>query len=209
MQPFQETPHDPLGPQVTQLLSAASAGDTAATDKLFPVVYDELRRLASSLMGHERCGHTLQPTALVNEAYLRLLGKDGEQLSWQNRAHFFGAAARAMRRILIDRARHVRATRVEKASLADDAQLPAWSGAAPAQPGDVARELVELDRALESLKAKDDRQHDIVMLRFFGGLSIEQTAEALGLGVSTVKNEWAFARAWLLREIDRAAQATK
>jgi RNA polymerase sigma-70 factor, ECF subfamily len=196
LQKFQDT-------QVTQLLSAAAQGDSAATDALFPVVYDELRRLAGSLLGHERAGHTLQPTALVHEAYLRLLGPDGAQLSWQNRAHFFGAAARAMRRILIDRARHVKATRVEKARLPDDSLLPAWS-VAGRSPADVATELVELDEAMESLKAKDDRQHEIVMLRFFGGLSVEQTADALGLGVSTVKNEWAFARAWLLREIDRA-----
>jgi RNA polymerase sigma factor (TIGR02999 family) len=172
------------------------------------VVYDELRRLAGSMMRNERSGHTLQPTALVHEAYLRLIGP--AKVSWENRAHFFGAAALAMRRILIDRARHIQSTRVERnAAPISSAVLGAGAGApsgAPPSGIDLERdadELVHLDGAMESLRRKDDRQHEVVMLRYFAGLTIDQTALAMGLSTGTVKNEWSYARAWLLREIDR------
>lgn len=190
-------------PAMTQLLDAAARGEPGATDRLFPVVYDELRRMAAGLMTRERSGHTLQPTALVHEAYMRLLGGAGApEPTWQNRAHFFGAAALAMRRILIDRARHVRATRVPT--------QPTTDGFSIAAPPDTfageqtADQLIALDNALVELAAKDKRQHDVVMLRYFAGLTIEQTASALDLSASTVKNEWTYARAWLMRKIERA-----
>jgi RNA polymerase sigma factor (TIGR02999 family) len=186
---------------MTLLLDAASRGEPGATDRLFPVVYDELRRMAGGLMSRERADHTLQPTALVHEAYMRLLGGAAEP-TWQNRAHFFGAAALAMRRILIDRARHVKATRVPTQGSADG-----FSIAAPPdtfQGQQTADQLLALEDALVELAAKDKRQHDVVMLRYFAGLTIEQTASALDLSASTVKNEWTYARAWLLRKIERA-----
>lgn len=185
--------------QVTALLQAATCGDTLATERLFPIVYDELRRMAAALMGHERTPQTLQPTALVNEAYLRLV--DSARLPWDSRAHFFGAAARAMRRILIDRARHVKATRPGPAGPIDDACLPTLDGGPPTDR--TAGDLLALDDALQALAARDERQYDIVMLRFFAGLTIEQTALALGLSLSTVKNEWSYARACLIREIEQ------
>jgi RNA polymerase sigma factor (TIGR02999 family) len=189
--------------QVTELLDSAAAGDTLATDRLFPIVFDELRRMAAGLMDREReggAGYTLQPTALVNEAFLRLVGRD---LPWQSRAHFFGAAALAMRRILIDRARHVRATRPKSGPLPPDSMLPTLGDSGAASPqANAADDLIALDDALTALHDRDPRQHDVVMLRFFAGLSVEQTAEALGLSASTVKNEWAWARARLMREIE-------
>jgi RNA polymerase sigma factor (TIGR02999 family) len=187
-------------PNVTLLLEAAAKGDRHASEQLLPVVYEDLRRLASALMARERSPgmHTLQPTALVHEAYLRLVG--GADVSWENRGHFFSAAATAMRRILIDRARHIRATRLP---ITDGA--PAESAADPGTatlPGDP-DDLLALDAALDSLKARDDRQHDVVLLRYFAGLTIDQTAGALGVSPATVKNDWTFARAWLLREMRR------
>lgn len=187
--------HDPS--QITRLLEAASQGQSGATEKLLPLVYDELRRVAGGLMSRERPGLTLQPTALVHEAYLRLLGS--QELTWQNRAHFFGAAATAMRRILIDRARHVKAARVN-AVAADTDELVSADDFGPAQDAD---ELIALDAALIELAARDQRQHDVVMLRYFAGLTIEQTAEALSISTGTVKNEWSYARAWLLHQIEK------
>jgi RNA polymerase sigma factor (TIGR02999 family) len=183
----------------TILLHAAASGDPLATERLFPLVYDELRRLAAALMRQEPAAHTLQPTALVNEAYLRLIG--AEDVPWESRAHFFGAAAQAMRRILIDRARHVKATRPAAAPLTGEPALPTVGSGAAA--GVMADDLIALDGALEVLRGRDERQHRVVMLRFFAGLTVEQTALALGLSESTVKNEWAYARAWLMREIER------
>ncbi|MFM9995552.1 MAG: ECF-type sigma factor [Phycisphaerales bacterium] len=197
--------------QVTQLLDAAVGGDTLATERLFPLVYEELRRMAVALMGREKGGGrplTLQPTALVNEAYLRLVGggggggAGGKEVPWNNRAHFFGAAALAMRRILIDRARHVRATRPRQAgALHDGLTLPTLETDGPQDQA--AEDLIALDKALTVLKGRDERQHEVVMLRFFAGLTIEQTSQALDLSPSTVKNEWAYARAWLMREVER------
>lgn len=185
--------------RVTQLLDAAASGDTLATERLFPVVFDELRRMAAGLMSREAGPHTLQPTALVNEAYLRLVGS--REVAWQNRAHFFGAAALAMRRILIDRARHVKATRPRAGSIEEESALPTLDSNGPRERA--AEDLIALDGALERLRARDQRQHDVVMLRFFAGLTVEQTGEALALSASTVKNEWAYARAWLMREIEQ------
>lgn len=181
--------------EMTQLLAAASAGDPKASAELLPVVYEELRRLARGQMKKEAVGQTLQPTALVHEAYMRLVG-DGDVV-WQNRGHFFGAAAQAMRRILVERARH-------------RGRLKRGGGRARVELGDQAigseppaTDLLALDDALEKLEARDKRKADVVMLRYFAGLSIEETAAALGVSPATVKNEWSFARAWLHREMER------
>jgi RNA polymerase sigma-70 factor (ECF subfamily) len=180
--------------QVTQLLIDWSKGDQAALDKLTPFVYDELHRLARHYMRRERPGHTLQTSALVNEAYLRLVD---QSVPWQNRAHFFGIAARLMRQILVDHARaHKYAKRgggAQKVSLDQAADL------AQARASD----LVALDDALNSLAAKDPHQSRIVELRFFGGLTIEETAEVVGLSHATIEREWSAARAWLRREMSR------
>ncbi len=183
--------------EVTRLLEAAEAGDVSASGNLFPLVYDELRRLASSLLARERGLVTLQPTALVHEAYMRLVGVP--DLSWQNRAHFFNTAARAMRRILIDRARHMKAARIPQTPLTGEGPADGSGGASPPAGED----LLLLDIALESLKSRDERQHDVVMLRYFAGLTIDQTAAAMGLSPATIKNEWTYARAWLMREMDQ------
>ena len=183
--------------EVTQLLEAASGGDPAACDRLFPLVYEELRRLAGVLLGaeHGRAALTLQPTALVHDAYVRLTG--ARDLAWTDRAHFFNTAARAMRRILIDRARHHKAAGIPTVPLAGQQPTP------PVAEPPVGDDLLLLDEAMQTLAARDQRQHEIVMLRYFAGLTIEQTASALNLSTATVKNDWAYARAWLLREIER------
>ncbi len=185
---------------VTQLLEAAAGGDREASERLLPLVYEDLRRFAASLLAKEPVigSNTLQPTMLVHEAYLRLVGPG--EVTWENRRHFFGAAAQAMRRILIDRARHIRAVRPARAGDAADA---ADEGTAdlPADPD----ELLALDAALGTLAARDARQHEVVMLRYFAGLTIEQTAQALGVSAGTIKSDWTYARAWLLREISRSA----
>jgi RNA polymerase sigma factor (TIGR02999 family) len=179
-------------PEVTQLLLAWGKGDPAALEALTPVVYDELRRLARHYMGNERVGHTLQATALVNEAYMRLV--DIHKVQWQNRAHFFAMSARLMRRILVDSARsrkyQKRGAGAQKVSL-DERLLVA-------EPG---RDLVALDDALNELAKVDERKSKVVEMRFFGGLSVEETAEALGVSVDTVMRDWKLAKAWLLREL--------
>jgi RNA polymerase sigma factor (TIGR02999 family) len=179
-------------PEVTQLLLAWGKGDPAALEALTPVVYDELRRLARHYMGNERVGHTLQATALVNEAYMRLV--DIHKVQWQNRAHFFAMSARLMRRILVDSARsrkyQKRGAGAQKVSL-DERLLVA-------EPG---RDLVALDDALNELAKVDERKRKVVEMRFFGGLSVEETAEALGVSVDTVMRDWKLAKAWLLREL--------
>lgn len=179
--------------QVTTLMHAAARGDTLATERLFPLVYAELRRIAGSLMNRERGSHTLQPTALVNEAYLRLVGSADE--GWDTRAHFFGAAARAMRQILIDHARRVKARPTPEAAI-----VPSLDSSRPQDRA--AEDLLALDTALVELQGRDRRQHDVVMLRFFAGLTVEQTATALGISESTVKSEWTYARACLLHSVD-------
>ena len=184
---------------VTQILNAVNAGDASATDQLFPLVYEELRTIARQHMGQEAPGLTLQPTALVHEAYLRLLGPasdSGSKTSWQNRAHFFSAAAAAMRRILIDRARRHRALKHgggNKRLSLDDLDIAVQQQS---------ENLLRLDEALAELERRDARKARIVMLRYFAGLTIEQTASALELSLTTVKDEWAFARAWLQSEIE-------
>ncbi len=197
---------DPQSPQnVTRLINAAQEGDSGACEELLPLVYDELRRLASSHLAREPSGMTLQPTALVHEAYLRLLGS--REVEWQGKGHFFGAAAQAMRRILVDRAR-ARAAIKRGGDRRREHSDEGLDGIADplATPGGVGEQidLLKLNTVLERLEAKDKRQADVVMLRYFAGLTIEQTAQALGLSAGTVKNEWTFARAWLRRELDTA-----
>jgi len=185
---------DPSPPgRVTELLLELSGGNRTVVDELIPFLYAELRRIASAQLRAERPGHTLQATALVHEAYLKLV--DQRQVNWQIRAHFFGVAAQVMRRILMDyakgRAREKRGGDVRKTSL-DEALAVSY---------DRAYELVEIDQALGRLEALDRRQAQVVEMRFFGGLSVEETAEALGVSAPTVKREWAMARAWLHREL--------
>ena len=168
----------------------------AALDRLLPLVHGELRRLAGRHMRHERAGHTLQASALVNEAYLRLI--DVKQVQWQNRAHFFAMASRLMRRILVDAARakgyQKRNAGGQKVSL-DEAVAVA---ATPSQ------DFVALDDALNTLDAVDPRKCRVVEMRFFGGMSIEETAEALDLSVGTIKRDWRLAKAWLARELSES-----
>jgi RNA polymerase sigma factor (TIGR02999 family) len=183
-------PHDPSSP-VTELLVRWRSGDQHALDALVPLVYDELRRLAHHYLRQERSDHTLQSTALVHEAYLRLAGQHPPE--WQNRAHFFGIAARIMRQILVEHARSRAAAKRggPACRLTLDAAV-----ALPTQP-DV--DVVELDRALNDLAEFDPQQSRIVELRFFGGLTIEDTSEVLGISPATVKRDWVTARAWLFR----------
>ena len=179
--------------EVTQLLVAWSNGDSAARDALMPLVHDELRRLAHRYMGRERGNHTLQTSALVNEAYLRLI--DQKDVHWQNRAHFFGIAAQMMRRILVDYARmrgFAKRGGDMRAVPLDDVMIVSPVRAA---------EVVALDDALKLLAERDPRKSQIIELRFFGGLSIEETAEVLGISPGTVMRDWTFAKAWLRREM--------
>jgi RNA polymerase sigma-70 factor (ECF subfamily) len=181
---------------VTDLLVAWGKGDEQALDRLTPLVYDELRRLAKSYLRRERPDHTLQPTALVHEAYMRLM--DLGKLDWQNRAHFIGVAARLMRQILVD---HARSRRAAKRGNAEE-KLSIDS--AIAQSDERELDLLAVDEALSSLASLDPEQSRIVELRFFGGLTIEETAEALGVSPSTAKREWRLARAWLYRKMKAA-----
>jgi RNA polymerase sigma factor (TIGR02999 family) len=184
---------------VTALLAAWGQGDRAADSRLIAVVYDDLRRIARRRLRAERIGHSLAPTALVHEAYLRLV--DFRRLHWQNRVQFFAIAARVMRQILVDHARaHVAAKR---GGASWKVALPDQAGAA--MPREV--HLLDLDRALDTLAAIDGRLGDLVVLRFFGGLTVEEAAEALGLSPATVKRDWARARACLFREL-RSAMPT-
>jgi RNA polymerase sigma factor (TIGR02999 family) len=176
---------------ITSLLARAQEGDRQATDELLPLVYEELRELADRFLAAEKRGATLQPTALVHEAYLRLVGSD--QAGWENRAHFFGAAARAIRRILVDRARARRAARRgggRPLRLDTDAPL---AGPEPSL------DVLALDEALAKLASIDAQKARVVELRFFGGLSVDETAASLGVSASTVAREWVFARTWLHR----------
>ena len=181
-------------PPVTHLLVAWSQGNKAALEELTPVVYKELRRLAQWQVNRERRGHTLQATALVNEAFLRLI--DINQIEWQDRAHFFAMAARQMRRVLIDAARkhgsQKRGGDVQKVSLAAGLAIP-----------DRPEELLALDEALEALAQIDARRGRVVEMKFFGGLSVEEIAMVLGVSSDTVKRDWKLAKAWLGRELRR------
>jgi len=185
--------------EVTQLLQAWSSGEQGALDRLAPVVYRELHRLAQRYMSHERPGQTLQATALVNEAYLRLV--DVKRMNWQNRAHFFGVSAQFMRRILVERARSRRT--IKRGSDAPPVVLDEGLLMSPS-PGP---DLVALDDALQALAAIDSRRSQVVELRFFGGLTVEETAAVLHISPVTVMSDWKFAKAWLLRELGGAAGA--
>lgn len=184
---------EPQQHEVTRILHDWSGGDKKAPERLMPLVYDELRRLARVYLARERVAHTLQPTALVHEAYLRLV--DQTRVSWQNRAHFYGIASSMMRRVLIDHARaHVTEKRggdTIRLSL-DDVQIPLEQRAAS---------LLALDEALEKLSQLDERKGRIVELRFFGGLSDEEIAEVLSVSTRTVLRDWKTARLWLYREL--------
>jgi RNA polymerase sigma factor (TIGR02999 family) len=179
--------------EVTELLQAWSQGDVAARDRLFPLVYQELRRRASDRLRRERPGHTLQATALVHEAYLRLLGQRAP--SWQNRSQFFAIASQMMRRILVDHARARRASKRQGQRI----RLELNEDVASSGPREV--DLIALDQALNDLTALDPRQGRMVELRFFAGLSHEEVAEVLGLSPATVKREWRVARAWLFQRV--------
>jgi RNA polymerase sigma factor (TIGR02999 family) len=180
---------------ITQLLAKWSSGDESALEALMPLVYQELRKLAGRYLRRERAGHTLQPTALVNEAYLRLV--DQKSPRWQNRAQFYGIAAQLMRRILVD---HARVKHAEKRGGADQQRLSITSAELLATKPDL--DVLALNEALEELTAMDPQQGRIVELKFFGGLSIEETAEVLGISHSTVERDWKMARAWLRRKLD-------
>ncbi|BCS32017.2 DNA-directed RNA polymerase sigma-70 factor [Luteitalea sp. TBR-22] len=181
---------------MARLLDESAAGHEDAAARLFPIVYDQLRRLAAAALRRERADHTLQPTALVHEAFLRLV--DIPEARWSNRGHFVAIAARAMRRVLVDHARGRSALKRRSAEVRvplDDVDVP--SGPA----GDV--DLVALDEALARLASVDERQARIVELRFFGGLTVEETAVLMGSSPRTVKRDWHMARAWLRRELAR------
>ena len=186
-------PDEPAPAAVTQLLIDWSNGDENALRQLIPLVHEELRRVARRHMAHERAEHTLQATALVNEAYVRLV--DIRQVKWQNRAHFFAMSARLMRRILVDFARSRRYQK--RGGGAQQVSLQESMVVSP-EPGP---DLVRLDEALTALAAVDERKAQVVEMRFFGGLSVEETAEALHVSRDTVIRDWKVAKAWLLREL--------
>jgi RNA polymerase sigma factor (TIGR02999 family) len=181
------------GADVTALLVSWSHGDRRALEELMPLVYGELRRLAGSCLRRERPGHTLQSTAIVHEAFLRLVNQN--DVEWRSRAHFYGIAAQMIRRILVD---HARAHHAEKRG-AGAVRVELAEAMAVSPAGEV--DLVGLDNALERLAALDERQSRIVELRFFTGLSVDETAEVMGISPATIKREWSSARAWLFREM--------
>jgi RNA polymerase sigma factor (TIGR02999 family) len=180
--------------QVTQILDALQAGDGLASERLLPLVYSELRHLAGARMAQEAPGQTLQPTALVHEAWLRLVA--AEHQNWQSRAHFFGAAAEAMRRILIERARRKQAAK--RGARAEHLDLDKVDIAATADDGT----LLAVNDALEKLAREDEPCAELVKLRFFVGLDYNEAAKAMGISERTAKRYWTFARAWLYRELD-------
>ena len=186
----------PSPPAVTQLLRAWSDGDEKALERLLPLVEAELRRLARGYMSRERGGHTLQPTALVNEAFLRLI--DARHVRWQDRAHFLGIAARLMRRVLVD---HARSRGYQKRG-GGAARVTLTEALAVAPGPALDLDLVALDRALEGLAVVDARKARVIELRFFGGLSVEETAEVLHLSTDTIKRDWHLVKLWLLRALE-------
>lgn len=186
------TNHDP-GRDITRVLAAAASGEPRAAEQLLPLVYDELRQVAARQLANERPGHTLQATALVHEAYLRLVGGGGT--SWENRRHFFAAAAEAMRRILVERARRKR--RLRHGGGGQRVEVEADELPIEEPPVD----LLALDEALERLAAEDTFKAELVKLRFFAGLSEQEAAEVLGVSRATAARHWAYARAWLFDQL--------
>jgi RNA polymerase sigma factor (TIGR02999 family) len=182
--------------EITQMLLELTDGNEEVVNQILPHIYDELRRLASSYLRRERSNHTLQPTALVHEAYMKLI--DQTRVKWQNRAHFFGIAAQVMRRILMD---HARKHTAEKRG--GDAEVLPIEEEILIVSHDKSAELIALDDALHPLAEIDERKAKIVELRYFGGLSIEETAEVIGVSVPTVNREWRMAKAWLYSELAR------
>ena len=183
----------PSSSNVTQMLHDWSHGDQEVLDKLVPVVYEELRRQAARYLKRERPGHTLQTTALIHEAYIRLI--DQKNVHWQNRAHFYAISAKLMRRILVD---HARSRQAAKRG-GSDIKLPLEEAMSAPEGREV--DIVALDEALERLAAIDPQQSRVVELKFFSGMSVEETAEVLGVSTRTVKRDWNVAKAWLRREI--------
>ena len=183
----------PSEADVTELLSRMAEGDNSAAEKLIPLVYEELKRLARSYMRRERADHTLQTTALVHEAYVKLVGQTS--MRWQGRSHFFAVAAQLMRRILIDHAR--RNLRLKRGGAKEVFPLDEALVFSPAY----SEEILKLDEALDRLEQLDARQSQIVQLRFFAGLTVEETAESLRISPKTVKRDWAVAKAWLHAEV--------
>ena len=196
------SPANPAPGEITLLLQRADAGDLQAADKILPLVYSELRKVAAAKMARESAAHTLQPTALVHEAWLRLGG--AAQPEWKNRAHFFSAAAEAMRRILIENARRRQAVRhgggLEKVS----ADATGFDVAAP-EMGDA--ELLLMHEALDALAVEDPRKAELVKLQYFVGLGVEESAAVLGITDRTARRDWVFARTWLFNEIQRLRNA--
>ena len=180
---------------VTRLLDAAAAGDRRAAADLLPLVYDELRKLAAFRMAGEAAGQTLAPTALVHEAYLRLVGR-ADEARWDGRGHFFAAAAEAMRRILVDAARRKKAARHGGGQLRAGVQPDEF--AAP----EIREDLVALDEALDRLAAEDPVKAELIKLRYFAGLTLPESADVLGISERTAGRHWAYARAWLRRELE-------
>ena len=178
---------------ITALLAEVKHGRKDALDRLLPLVYAELRRIARNQMRREREGHTLQPTALVHEAFLRLVDQDAA--AWQNRAHFFGVAAQVMRRLLVDYARRRRAAKRGIPITLDEALLQPGSSAVPYE------EILAVDQALDRLARLDSRQASVVEMRYFGGLSVEETAEILGVAERTIKLDWAMAKGWMKSQL--------
>ena len=191
---------EPEKGEVTQLLNNMAKGDSGAAEKLLPLVYSELHRLAASYMRRERPDHTLQATALINEAYLRLTKEDGE---WNNREHFIGMAANVMRHVLVDYARSHKAQQrdggLKRVELKDDLAI---------SPEKI-EEVVALDEALTRLESLHPRQGKVVEMRYFGGLSVEQIASLLGVSERSVKRDWSLARIWLFRELEQGSAAAR
>jgi RNA polymerase sigma factor (TIGR02999 family) len=181
-------------PNITEVLARWGNGEQSALDELVPLIYKELRRLAGNYIRRERHGHTLQPTALINEVFLRLI--DQSNMRWQNRAHFFGIAAKLMRRILVDHARK------DQAAKRGGGQYSLSLSRADRVAGQPSVDLLAVHLALQQLEGLDPQQSRIVELRFFGGLTIEETAEVLSLGHATVEREWKMARSWLRHELE-------
>lgn len=186
------TPVNP-GPQITELLQMHRSGDNHALETLFPIVYEELHRIASSMMRGERGNHTLQPTALVNEAYLRLIGNTTSE--YENKQHFIAISARVMRQVLVD---HARAKKAEKRG--GDFIKVTLSTRNSAEDYDLT-EILAIDSALDKLSQLSERQARVVELRYFSGLEIEEVAQVLGISAGTVKRDWTVAKAWLFREL--------